>query len=155
MVGLLALTCISITILACTCCHRNKSGFEVRYQMPNAIPNVLNNYHNRIKSRKKYNVFGFLLFFFLYSFLSKIVFETNKTFQVNPHSNANKLKKQILLLFFPPFVPCVRVRFANNFSLAKLRTGRYTYNFKQKFIWTFSLFHLSFCFNCKLYGLTA
>lgn len=29
VVGLLAVVCISITILACTCCHRNKSGFEV------------------------------------------------------------------------------------------------------------------------------
>ncbi|XP_031622155.1 putative uncharacterized protein DDB_G0282133 isoform X2 [Contarinia nasturtii] len=28
MIGLLAITCFSITILACTCCHRNKSGFE-------------------------------------------------------------------------------------------------------------------------------
>ncbi|XP_055311913.1 uncharacterized protein LOC129574238 isoform X2 [Sitodiplosis mosellana] len=29
VIGLLALTCISVTILACTCCHRNKSGFEL------------------------------------------------------------------------------------------------------------------------------
>lgn len=36
MVGLLAITCISITILACTCCHRSKSGFEVSCQ--NCIP---------------------------------------------------------------------------------------------------------------------
>lgn len=36
LVGLLAITCISITILACTCCHRSKSGFEVSCQ--NCIP---------------------------------------------------------------------------------------------------------------------
>lgn len=41
VIGFLMLVCISITIVACACCHRNKSGFEVSPFIANFHPRFI------------------------------------------------------------------------------------------------------------------
>lgn len=53
MIGVLALICISITIVACACCHRNKSGFEVSILSHKRIMFKCQNHDNEKKNDRR------------------------------------------------------------------------------------------------------
>lgn len=50
-IGILALICISIAIVACACCHRNKSGFKVSIHL-NTKPNTTH-FRNQLNFEKQ------------------------------------------------------------------------------------------------------